>query len=599
MTDMPNWEKRYRAPNVTFPQWAPDVPNRMTVNSNESGVWQVHAWDLREGTRRQVTDHPVGVVEGAPTYDGGGVVYWQDETGDESGRWYLQPFEGGPANPFLDGVPVGWNEGIAMGRSATVAAVSDRDGFAVYAGTNGGEMRRIHRHIESVRMGCEGSPYGALSADESLVVVEHAEHGDIIHQALRVIDARTGEAVGDIRDEGMNLRATCWSTVPGDARLAFVHERDGEEQPGIWDLRSGARTDLKLGLPGISEALDWWPDGRALLIGNMFEGRGTLHRYEIASGTLEIIPTPPGTISGGGVRPDGVVWFRHNDSAHPTRILNDRHEEVVRPPGPRAPEGRGFVSWHFQNEHGQTVHGFHVAPPGDGPFPMVMLVHGGPTWLDEDRWYPEAQAYVDAGMAVGLVNYRGSVGYGREWRDTLIGNIGGPELEDVNAGLADLVARGIADPSRAVIAGWSWGGYTTLMELGTHPELWLCGVAGVPVGDYELSYEDMSPVLQAYDRALLGGAPKDVPALMRERNPIYFADHVRAPVMFVIGENDSRCPYRQAMAYVEKLAARDHPHEVYVFGTGHSSFDIGEEVRQQRAILEFLAKHVPGVTVPG
>src|SRR5437868_7094647 len=118
-------------------------------------------------------------------------------------------------------------------------------------------------------------------------------------------------------------------------------------------------------------------------------------------------------------------------------------------------------------------------------------------------------------------------GYGSEWRDALIGNIGGPELEDVNAGLRDLVERGIADPERAVVAGYSWGGYVTLLELGKHPELWVCGVAGVPVGDYEAGYEDLSPLLQAYDRALLGGAPSDVPELMRDRNPVNFADAVR------------------------------------------------------------------------
>ena len=157
-----------------------------------------------------------------------------------------------------------------------------------------------------------------------------------------------------------------------------------------------------------------------------------------------------------------------------------------------------------------------------------MFVHGGPTWLDLDRWQPEVQAYVDAGFAVGMVNYRGSIGYGREWRDALIGNIGGPELEDVNAGLRDLVARGIADPERAVIAGHSWGGYVTLLELGKHPELWRCGVAGVPVGDYEPGYEELSPLLQEYDRALLGGkTPKELPDLMRDRNPINFADDVR------------------------------------------------------------------------
>jgi dipeptidyl aminopeptidase/acylaminoacyl peptidase len=217
-----------------------------------------------------------------------------------------------------------------------------------------------------------------------------------------------------------------------------------------------------------------------------------------------------------------------------------------------------------------------------------MFVHGGPTWLDLDRWQPEVQAYVDAGFAVGLVNYRGSMGYGREWRDALIGDIGGPELEDVNAGLRDLVDRGIADPARAVIAGYSWGGYVTLLELGKHPDL------------YEDGYDDFSPLLQEYARAFLGGhQPKDVPELMRERNPINFADHVSVPVLFLIGRNDSRCPYRQAMAYVEKLAAREHPHEVYVYETGHSSFDVDERVRQVRTILDFLARHVPGVTRPG
>jgi len=73
---------------------------------------------------------------------------------------------------------------------------------------------------------------------------------------------------------------------------------------------------------------------------------------------------------------------------------------------------------------------------------------------------------------------------------------------------------------------------------------------------------------------------------------------VKAPVLFVIGENDSRCPYRQAMAYVDRLAARGAPHEVYVFGTGHGSNDVDEEVRQQRTILDFLARNVPGIAVP-
>ncbi len=385
--------------------------------------------------------------------------------------------------------------------------------------------------------------------------------------------------------------------VEGDQRLAFEHEREGDERPGIWDLSTGQRTDLALELAGGVVVQDWWPDGSALLLQNTFEGRCVLYRYELASGELDAVSSEPGFVWRARVRPDGTVWFLHEQGHRQRLVFDDSGTELLASESGLGPAGRRYQSWHFENPHGQQVHGFFVTPDDSGgPFPVMMFVHGGPTWLDLDRWQPEVQAYVDAGFAVGMVNYRGSTGYGREWRDTLIGNIGGPELEDVNAGLTDLVSRGIADPTRAVVAGHSWGGYVTLLELGKHPDLWLCGVAGVPVGDYEGGYEELSPLLQAYDRALLGGnEPKDLPELMRDRNAINFADDVRAPVLFVIGRNDSRCPYAQAMRYVERLEARGHPHEVYVFETGHSSFDVDERVRQVATTLDFLARNVPGI----
>lgn len=590
----PRWERRFRAPNLFMPDWSPHAPDRIGYESTESGIWQVHVWDRATGMRRLVTDHPVGVVTGSISVDGEQILYWQDETGDESGRWFTQPFEGGEARPFLEGVPQGWNEGFAQAPGIVAASISDRDGFAVYVALDDGPAKELLRSPELVAVAGGGGFYrGGLSTDGTLLCLEHSEHGDMMHRALRVVDPRTGSVVAEQLDEGRSLSAAAWSPVSGDQRLAVVHERAGEERPAIWDLGTGEWTDLATGLEtGPLDVMDWWPDGSALLLRHLLEGRYRLYRFDLADAALSDVEHPPGQIGGARVRPDGHVWFRHADSVHAPRILDDAGLEVLPLDGERAPEGRPYVSWHFVNEHGQRVHGFYVTPEGEGPFPVLVHPHGGPTWLDEDRWSPEVQAYVDDGFAVAMVNYRGSTGYGVQWRDALIGDVGGPELEDLNAGLADLVARGIADPERAVVGGWSWGGYLTLMELGTHPELWKAGIAGVPVGDYELSYEDMSPLLQAYDRALLGAEPKDVPELMAGRNPINFADRVRAPVLFIIGENDSRCPLRQAMAYVDRLKERGHPHEVYLFPTGHSSFDIDEDVRQQRAILDFLRRTV-------
>lgn len=593
---VPAWEQRFRAPVVSMPDWSPNAPDRIVFASNESGIWQVYAWDRGTGLRRRVTDHPVGVLDGSPTLDGEGVLWFQDETGDESGRWFVQPFAGGEVRPFVEGTPHGWNEGLAQGSGVVALSISDRDGFVLYSAVDGGPAKELYRTTESLEVAgawLGGFNRAGLSADGSLLCLEHGEHGDLIHPALRVVDPKTGEVAGELVDEGMALHAACWSPVEGDQRLAIVHEREGDERPAIWDLSAGTRTDLSLDLPGIVEVQDWWPDASSLLLTNLHEGRDALYRFEMDTGKLTLFDSPSGRIGKARVRPDGSTWYLHMQGHRQPTVLNDGGVEVLEGEAQAAPAGRPYVSWHFDNPHGQKVHGFHVIPEGRGPFPVMMFVHGGPTSLDSDRWQPEVQAYVDAGFAVGMVNYRGSAGYGREWRDVLTGNIGGPELEDVNAGLADLVARGIADPTRAVIAGWSWGGYITLLELGKHPELWVCGVAGVPVGDYEAGYEDLSPLLQAYDRALLGGTPHDVPELMRDRNPINFADGVRAPVLFIAGENDTRCPIRQVMLYVERLEARGHPHEVYRFSTGHSSFDVEERIRQVRVILDFLDRHVP------
>jgi dipeptidyl aminopeptidase/acylaminoacyl peptidase len=590
----PTWERRFRAPVVSFPEWADSAPERLVFTSNESGVWQVHAMDLTTGERRQVTDHPVGVTAATITPDGEEAVWWQDETGDESGRWLAQPFEGGETRPLLAGVPIGWAGGLSIRDGVIAAVVADREGFGVYVSVGGAPAVRIHLSEASAYLG-GGEGWGpvapaGLSADGSLACVAHSEFGDDMHLALRVLDVRSGEVVADLHDPGMALVASCWD--PRSERLAIAHERQGEARLALWNVRTGDVTTPDLGLPGMTEAFDWAANG-TIVVSSVHQGRTRLHRLEPETGSLAPIDTEPGTIGTARVRPAGRVWYRHERGDRQPLVLDDAGEEVVGAVGERAPLGRPYESWHFTNPHGQTVHGFVVSPKEvAGQAPMVMFVHGGPTGMDMDRWQPEVQAYVDAGFVVAMVNYRGSVGYGREWRDALVGNVGGPELEDVNAGLADLVGRGIADPDRAVIAGWSWGGYVTLLELGKHPELWSCGVAGVPVGDYEAGYEDLSPQLQAYDRALLGGTPKDVPELMRDRNPINFVDRVRVPVLFVIGLNDSRCPPAQAFAYVDRLKGRGHPHEVYTFGTGHGSFDSEEEIRQVRTILDFLARNV-------
>jgi dipeptidyl aminopeptidase/acylaminoacyl peptidase len=489
-----------------------------------------------------------------------------------------------------------------MGRTRTVVGVSSADGFSVWVAGEDGRGTKVHEHPQPVRLigaAMTGTgESGPLSADETVIALSVMEDGDVLHPSLRAIDAVTGAVRAELRDEGRQLTGYGFSPIPGDLRVAITHERTGEERPATWDVATGEVRDLELGdLQGPVEPVDWEPDGSALLLLQLVEGRHRLHRYELATGTLTALDTDEGSITAAVVRPDGQVWYRVHHGEHPARILAaGTSEPLLEPDGPRAPAGRDFETWWFANPSGDQVHGFLVRPEGEGPFPVILRVHGGPHYADLDRWAPDLQAHVDAGFLVAMVNYRGSIGFGQAWRDALTGNVGFHELEDVLAGLDDLVGRGLADPARVVLAGWSWGGYVTLLGIGRHPDRFVSAIAGVPVADYVAAYEDESPILQAMDRSLMGGSPEDVPAFYQERNPLTYVDAVDVPLLILAGENDSRCPIRQVWNYVGRLRERGVEPEIYTYATGHASFDVEERVRQTAIALDFLARTVPGAT---
>jgi dipeptidyl aminopeptidase/acylaminoacyl peptidase len=364
-------------------------------------------------------------------------------------------------------------------------------------------------------------------------------------------------------------------------------------RPTIWNPVSGERSNLAVDAPGEAIPIDWWPDAGSFLIARLFHGRDSLHRLDVATGTLTEILPPSGEVHGAGVRPDGDVWFRVSSGERASRIVDQRGKEILPEPSGGVRRGRPYREWLFRNPAGDVVHGWIVTPSGEGPFPTYLKVHGGPNWLYCDAWWPDVQMLVDHGLAVAMVNYRGSIGYGRTFRDHIIGNIGFPEVEDVVAGLDDLVARGISDPARVVVGGWSWGGYITLLALGTHPDRFAAGVAGVPVGDYMGSYDDSAPALQAYDRTLVGGVVHDVAEFVRERSPITYVDRVAAPALVLVGEHDSRCVPAQVHAYVDALRAAGGDVELYSYDQGHSSYVVDEEVREWRTVLEFLLRRIP------
>lgn len=161
------------------------------------------------------------------------------------------------------------------------------------------------------------------------------------------------------------------------------------------------------------------------------------------------------------------------------------------------------------------------------------------------------------------------------------------------------MASGLADPERLVLSGGSWGGYLTLLGLGTRPDAWAVGLAAVPVADYVTAYEDEMEALKALDRTLLGGSPEEVPERYAASSPLTYVDAVKAPVHISAGVNDPRCPIRQIDNYVDRLAARGAVHEVYRYDAGHGSLVVEERIKQVALDLAFAAKHLGTRPVEG
>ena len=582
------WKRRFRAPVVMFPTWARENPDRLLYLSNAGGKFEVYAWDKTTGARRQVTDRSEGTgyrVSSRLDPRGEWIWWFDDEKGNELGRWVREEWQSGKRETIAPQLAPAYSGRIAIhsdiaGGSgfAVIGRSRSDEGSSVYVVRDGDEPRRIYTHEQSAFI-------DGLSRDGTLVALFHSESGDSRNRELRIVDL-DGRCIAELsHGAGHGLSPSGgWSPIAGDARYLAVHDREDLERPLIFDAKAGVSNEIRLELPGETFA-DWFPDARSLLIGHDHRGRTELYRYDLARATLERLATEPGTISTARVRPDGEVWYMLDRSSEPAAVYAVGGGIVLQ--GERAPRG---VAYRDADIDG--VHVFIAEPLGPHPHPTFFFIHGGPEAADRDSFSPTVQAWVDHGFAVVCLNYRGSSGYGKAWRDAIVGRPGLTELEDIGRVHDWAVTTVLTDPARAVLGGGSWGGYLTLLGLGTQAGRWALGIGIVPIGDYLAAYEDEMEPLKKYDAALFGGTPSEVPERYRVANPITYIDRVRAPMLLLVGQNDPRCPSRSVDVYRDRLRELGKPFEEYRYDAGHGSLVVDERIKQIAMQIDFVAKHI-------
>ena len=250
----------------------------------------------------------------------------------------------------------------------------------------------------------------------------------------------------------------------------------------------------------------------------------------------------------------------------------------------------------YPSAGGRTAHAFHYpprnagyrVPEGERP-PLIVIGHGGPTGMASNTLKLATQFWTSRGFAVLDVNYGGSTGFGRAYRQLLTGQWGVVDVEDCIAGARHLAEQGLVDAERLAIRGGSAGGYTTLAALAFH-DVFKAGASHYGVGDLRALDADTHKFESQYTNDLLAPLPERE-RLYLERSPIHAADRLSCPVIFFQGLDDKVVPPSQAEAMVAALHARGIPVAYIAFeGEGHGFRKKESMQRALEAELSFYAQ---------
>lgn len=341
-------------------------------------------------------------------------------------------------------------------------------------------------------------------------------------------------------------------------------------------------------------------------------GLTRLATLDLATRTLEPIETPFTEIVqvraeadtvvflGGSPRlPTSVVTLDLRNGAH--RVLKQSSDTLGRTELPIADYLTTVEPVEFPTANGKTAFALFYPPfnpdyapvAGEKP-PVLVKVHGGPTASASSALSLRNQFWTSRGIAVLDVNYGGSSGFGREYRERLWGTWGVVDVEDCINGVKALSARGLVDEKRAVITGGSAGGYTALAALAFH-DFFAGGASHYGVSDVAALARDTHKFESRYLDWLIGTYPQQE-ALYRARSPLFHAERVAKPVIFFQGDEDAIVPPNQTDAMVAALRRNGTKVGYFLFaGEQHGFRKAGNIQRSLDAELYFYAIEVFGI----
>lgn len=437
------------------------------------------------------------------------------------------------------------------------------------------------------------------------------EPGAVAEADLWMVPTSGGEPAAFVRRPGAD-QGPVFS--PDGRWVAFLGHPDG--RPEYWANRhvfvvhaSGGRPadltpDFDEQAEGVREGEGplWEPSGESLLFLAATRTDRRLHRAFSDARAVQVVMKSTGVdaepnLGGRGpllawiheepTKPaDLWVWPLPHGAPRPLTRVNPGVEAYREIP-------KRVVTWSAPD--GRTLEGLLVPPAGPAPGappPLLVVLHGGPAWAHSASFTAANPVYPYAllsqmGWAVLLPNPRGSAGYGADFRAALDGEWGGKDVEDVLAGVDELVRTGLADANRLAVCGWSYGGYLTAAIV-TRTDRFKAAIVGAGMTDLGSMLASDAPELS---RWYLGRWPWEDAAAYVERSPLYRAGAVKTPTAFVHGAADGRVPPAQSLAFWRALERRGVPTDYLLLpNEPHVPFDPRHQLAAMQFHLDWLTK---------
>jgi dipeptidyl aminopeptidase/acylaminoacyl peptidase len=599
-------ERLYMTRQIGGTAWSPDGKTIAFVSNitGRNNLWLVPAssgWPEQLTVSDQRQSHP------AWSPDGKWIAYQSDYDGDEQWDIFLVSPKTGQVVNITKTREISEEEPIWSPNGRYLAYIAKPKTSSVF------EIDVFDTILRDVKHVTANTPADKLNSNpiwskDGKFIAYTQEEAKGTNSNVFVADIATGTSTLVTPHQGEKLYAANDFAPDGKTLLITSNALNGYQNAGILNI-AGKKikwiTEEKWEVYGGNFS----PDGKTATFRANTDGYTNLYLHNVAIGKNTQLHLKKGVNSFGGAESafshDGKkLLYYHNGANAPGdvwvhdlvtgKVTQVTHSLMAGVPADHMVEP--FLV-HYPSRDGKwTISAFVYVTRNmqrNGQNAAIVYIHGGPKSQTMDSFNRFIQHIVNQGYMVIAPNYRGGTGYGKEFEDANLFDMGGGDLQDVLAAADFLKKTGFVDAKKLIAMGASYGGYMTMMAVTKAPDVWAAGVPIVPFVNWFTEIENEDPVLQQSDLATMGD-PKKNPELFRERSPFFFVDQIKAPLLLLAGGHDPRCPKEETLQVVDAVKKHGGTADYKIYeNEGHGFARVENQIDAYQRVTNFLKAHVP------